>query len=56
MIEVKEHVSLVNYKLSIAHRRSKKMTLHVNRMKLWNNADTRVMRVVVAEEDSNQVI
>ena len=32
--EVKERVFLVNYKLSIPHRRSKEMTVHVNRMKL----------------------
>ena len=48
-------VSSVTYQLAISHRRSKSMVAHVNRLKEWHIPEAFVMRVVVADEESESL-
>ena len=53
--EVTRKVSSVTYQLAIPHRRSKSMVAHVNRLKEWHTPEAFVMRVVVADEESESL-
>ena len=50
--EVQCKVADVTYQLAVPHRRKKCMTAHINRLKAWNAPDASVLRVIVADEES----
>ena len=50
--EVLEQVSPLTYRLAIPGRANRSRVLHVDMLKLWHTVDNRVLRIIVATEDS----
>ena len=53
--EIRKKIGEVTYQLAVPQRHNKKMTAHVNRLKMWNAPDASVLRVIVADEVEPEV-
>ena len=52
--EIIRRISPVTYEMAVPSRRSKRMVVHVNSLKMWVDVEAQVLRVVVAQEDEEE--